>query len=73
VYPVFSLTDDYVPDIDAAMFPYLIAEAKSTAFSLLKGGSDPKIEQAARRQKSYVQNDMYRNQRLANWSTYGRN
>jgi hypothetical protein len=72
VYPEFSLTDDHVPDIDGVMFPYLIAEAKSTAFSLLKGGSDPKIEQAARRQKSYIQNDMYRNKRPANWSTYGR-
>jgi len=73
VYPEFSLTDSYVPDIDGVMFPYLIAESKSTAFSLFKGGSDPKVEQAARRQKSYIQNDMYRNNRPVNWSTYGRN
>lgn len=58
--PTFSLTDDYTPDIDDVMFPYLIAEAKSTCFSLFKSGVDQKIEQAARRQKSYMQNDMHR-------------
>jgi len=61
VYPIFNKTlDTYVPDLDASMFPYLIAEAKSVAFSVLKGGVDQKIEQAAKRQKSYVQNDMDR-------------
>lgn len=72
VYPVFTLTDSYTPDIDATMFPYLLAEAKSTAMSLLKGGSDPKIEQAARRQKAYVQNDMYRTARAPQRPKYGR-
>ena len=72
VYPTFSQTDDFVPDLDNTMFPYLIAESKSVAMSLLKGQSDPKIEQAARRQKSYVQNDMYKTKRANNWSNYGR-
>ena len=73
VTPVFdSTSDSYVPDIDGVLFPYLIAEAKSTCFSVLKGGVDQKIEQSARRQKSAVRNDMYRNKRPKNWSTYGR-
>tara|TARA_R110001606_G_C15298875_1_gene642356 strand:+ start:271 stop:1020 length:750 start_codon:yes stop_codon:yes gene_type:complete len=60
-YPTFDTTSDgFVPDIDATMFPFLLAESKSTAMSLFKSGSDPKVEQAARRQKSYVQNDMHR-------------
>ena len=60
-YPTFdSFSDTFVPDIDDVMFPYLLAESKSSAMSLFKSGSDPKIEQAARRQKSYVQNDMHR-------------
>jgi len=71
-YPVFEQSDSYIPDLDATMFPYLIAEAKSTAMSLLKGGSDPKIEQAARRQKSYVQNDMFRTKRNPSRRNYGR-
>mgnify|MGYP005848278983 CR=1 FL=1 len=72
VYPVFSQTDSYVPDIDNTMFPYLIAEAKSTAMSLLKGGPDPKVEQAARRQRSYIQNDMFKTKQKNKWSNYGR-
>ena len=73
VIPVFDINDDnYVPDLDGVMFPYLIAEAKSTCFSVLKGGVDQKIEQAARRQKAYVQNDMYQTRRERALSTYGR-
>ena len=71
-YPVFSRVDSFIPDIDATVFPYLIAESKSTAMSLLKGGSDPKIEQAARRQKSYMQNDMYRTKMENKRPNYGR-
>lgn len=72
VYPVFSQTDSYVPDIDNTMFPYLIAESKSVCMSLFKGGPDPKIEQASRRQKSYIQNDMYKTLRSNKWSSFGR-
>lgn len=70
--PTFSLTDSFTPDIDENLFPYLLAESKSVAFSLLAGGSDPKIEQQARRQKSYLQNDKYRSTRANKWSHYGR-
>jgi len=51
--------------------PLLLAEAKSTSMSLFKGGSDPKIEQAARRLKSYVQNDQYKS-RQGTRNNYGR-
>jgi hypothetical protein len=70
--PVFSQTDAYVPDLDGVMFPYLLAESKSVCFSLFKGGPDPKIDQAARRQKSYVQNDMYRTKKENKRPKYGR-
>ncbi len=71
--PTFDMTDDnFVADIDAHMFPYLLAEAKSTAFSLLKGGPDPKVEQAARRQKSNLQNDKFNTIRTRGLSHYGR-
>ena len=71
-YPTFSKTDDFVPDIDNTMFPYLIVEVKFVVMLFFKGQSDPKIEQAARRQKSYMQNDMYKTKRPNNWSNYGR-
>ena len=71
-YPVFSQDDTYVPEVDGTMHPYLLAEAKSTCMSLLKGGSDMKVEQSARRQKSYVQNDMYKTKKGFKRPHYGR-
>ena len=70
--PGFSLSDTHTPDIDIDYFPYLIAEAKSVAMSLLKGGPDPKIDQAARRQKSYIQNDRYKTEKKDSRPKYGR-
>lgn len=72
VYPTFTISDSFVPDLDAVMFPLLLAEAKSTCFSLFKSGSDPKVEQAARRLKSYVQNDQYRTKQENKRNKYGR-
>lgn len=72
VYPSFSQTDAFEPDLDNTLMPLLLAEAKSTCFSLFKGGSDPKVEQAARRLKSYVQNDMHKTKRANKRPYYGR-
>ncbi len=72
-YPTFDKSDDtFIPDLDASMFPYFLAEAKSSAMSLLKGGSDPKVEQAARRHKSFMQNDLFHTKRANKWSNFGR-
>ena len=71
--PTFSRTDAYTPDMDATFFPYLIAESKSVAFDVLKGGTTQKIDQAARRQKSYLTEHKYRVNQKPNWSDYGRN
>lgn len=73
VPPTFDMHDDnFVPDIDANLFPYFLAEAKSTAFSLLHGGPDPKVEQAARRQKYHLQNDKHNTVTKRKLSNYGR-
>ena len=71
IYPTFSQTDSFAIDLDQTLMPLLLAEAKSACMSLFKGGSDPKIEQSARRLKSYVQNDQYKT-RLASRNQYGR-
>tara|TARA_Y100000022_G_scaffold56693_1_gene48424 strand:+ start:212 stop:934 length:723 start_codon:yes stop_codon:yes gene_type:complete len=71
IYPTFSQTDSFEIDLDQTLMPLLLAEAKSTSMSLFKGGSDPKIEQAARRLKSYVQNDQYKS-RQGTRNNYGR-
>ncbi len=73
IYPTFTIDDDFQPDLDDTMLPYLLAEAKSTCFSLFKSGSDPKIEQSARRLKSFVQNDMYKTKKANIRPHYGRN
>jgi hypothetical protein len=72
MYPTFLVEDGYVPDLDEAMGQYLLAEAKSTCFSVFKSGSDPKIEQAARRLKAYVQNDQLRTELPPKRPHYGR-
>lgn len=72
VYPEFTIADDFEPDLDNVLLPLLLAEAKSTCFSLFKAGSDPKIEQAARRLKSAVQNDQYKTLRGNTRNNYGR-
>ena len=72
VYPSFSQTDSFEPDLDNTLMPLLLAEAKSTCFSLFKGGSDPKVEQAARRLKSYTQNDLYKTKQANKRPHYGR-
>lgn len=72
VFPTFSKTDSYVPDLAPQYFPYLINEAKSVCFDVLKGGTTPKVDQAARRQKAYIQNDKYRNDQHRHWPDYGR-
>jgi len=71
IYPTFSQTDSFAIDLDQTLMPLLLSESKSACFSLFKGGSDPKIEQAARRLKSYVQNDQYKT-RQASRNQYGR-
>lgn len=60
-------------ELDNNYIQYILTEAKSRCFSLFKGGVDQKIEQSARRQKVYLQNDLYKNeeQRIKR-PTYGR-
>jgi len=72
MYPTFTMSDSFIPDLDEDMFPYLLAEAKSVCFSLFKSGSDPKVEQAARRLKSYIQNDKFKTTRPNKRNFYGR-
>ncbi len=71
-YPTFTQDDNFEPDLDNTLLPLLLAEAKSTCFSLFKGGPDAKIEQAARRLKSYVQNDLHKSKRANKRNNYGR-
>ena len=55
--PVFTMSDSFVPDLDANLFPLLLNEAKSLAFVEIKQSSNPKAEQYARRQWTRWAND----------------
>jgi hypothetical protein len=70
--PSFTMTDASVPDMDDTIFPYYLAEVKSRALSLLKGGPDPKVEQFARKHRYFQRNNRYKTgeQRILN--DYGR-
>jgi hypothetical protein len=56
----FQMEDDFVPPLDANLFPLLLAEAKSVCFINLKQISSSKEEQRARRQRIRMQNDQFR-------------
>lgn len=55
--PSFTVSDAAVPDMDDTIFPYYIAECKSRAFSMLKGGPDMKVEQFARKHRYFQRNN----------------
>lgn len=57
---LFSLTDSYVPPLDANMFPLLLAEAKSVCFTNIKQVAAPKEEQRVRRQRRKMQREKFR-------------
>ncbi len=72
VYPTFTISDSFIPDLNELMFPYFLAEAMSVCLVTLKGEANSKIEQQARRLKSYIQNDKYKTERRIPTVGYGR-
>lgn len=70
--PVFTVSDTFVPDLDLTNVNHLIEESKARAMSVFKSGVDPKTEQAARRQRYAIQNDLHRVGMKRSLSTYGR-
>lgn len=70
--PVFTVSDTFIPDLDVTHFNYLIEESKARAMSTLKSGVDAKTEQAARRQRYAIANDLHRQGMKKGLSNYGR-
>lgn len=70
--PVFQLVDTFTPDADPEFFPYLLAESQSVAHSVLLKTIDQKLEQRARRQKNFIQNDKQRVGNKNDRPNYGR-
>jgi hypothetical protein len=55
VYPTFSMTDNFTPDLDPSQFSYFINRAKVRAFNELKQQENQEAVAEARRQKIIVQ------------------
>lgn len=60
----FTFSDGYYPDLDADLFPLLLAESKSSCFANIKQQPSPKDEQRANRQYVAASSSLWRfNQR----------
>lgn len=70
--PSFIMADGAVPDMDDTIFPYYLAEVKSRALSLLKGGPDAKIEQFARKHRYFQRNNRWKTGEQRVLNDYGR-
>lgn len=57
VIPAFTMTDNFIPDLDPEQFPLLLNEAKALAYFELKQMAHPKAEQEIKRQWSSIQKD----------------
>lgn len=58
--PSWTHSDGFTPTLPEKMFPILVADAKSTAFLVLKQQANQKEEDFARRGKNRMQNSAYR-------------
>jgi len=69
----WSSADTFVPDLPVKAFSYLLAEAKSTAFTSLKQMPNAKEEQKSRRQRSWLAREKWRTKGGITRPNYGRN
>jgi len=70
--PVWQWEDAFVPDLPEKMFPYLLAEAKSTAFATIKQMPNAKEEQWSTRLKANLSQDKFRQNGKMKYASYGR-
>lgn len=70
--PIWTVSDTFVPDLPADAFPSLLAEAKSTAFMVLKQVPNQKAEQKARRQQRWLARNARKIAGGIRYENYGR-
>lgn len=70
--PAWLMEDDFVPVMPAKYFPYLVNEAKSTAFLKIKEVFSQKDDQNAQRQKAWLAQHKTRVARESRRPDYGR-
>lgn len=75
LYPTFTLSDTFTPDLDPTQFSYYLNKAKVRAFAELKQVTNEEASMEARRQRIVVQNRMRRspeNPEVQNVARFGR-
>jgi len=70
--PVWQMSDTFVPEMPAKVFPYFVNEAKSTCFLKIKEVFSQKDEQNAGRQKSWLSREKHRVGGGTRYPDYGR-
>lgn len=73
VYPEWTSTDSFVPDLPVQSFSYLLNEAKAVAFVVLKQAPNPKAEQHAITQRRRMSQEAWRVAGGVTIPNYGRN
>lgn len=72
IEPSWSAVDGFTPDLPSEAFPLLLAEAKSTAFLLLKQVPNEKAEQRSQRQQRRLSRKSWRAKGGIRFPNYGR-
>jgi len=61
-YPVFTISDGFIPNLPAKVFSYYLAEATSVCFNNIKQQANAKEEQKSRRQRYQISREKRVNQ-----------
>lgn len=72
LFPRFSLTDSFVPEMPVEAFAGLLAEAKSVAFVEVKQVANQKAEQEAVRQRTWLARKNWQLEGGVRYSNFGR-
>lgn len=72
VYPTWTMSDSFIPDLPTQSFSYLLNEAKSTCFARLKEMSDQKSEQHSITQRRRQSQASWRVADTVKYVSYGR-
>lgn len=72
VYPTWTASDSFTPDLPTNSFSYLLNESKSVAFAVLKQTTNPKAEQHSVTQRRRMSQEAWRLQGGVTLPNYGR-
>ena len=70
--PIWTHLDSFVPDLPSEAFPLLVAEAKSSAFLVIRQESNAKSEQQSRRQSKWLSRKAFAVSGGVGYPNYGR-